>query len=120
MKMIWNEYCRLLRAAGYSWQGLRGAWQSEAAIRLEGLLLLLLTPVALLLPVSFPIKGLLIFSLLWVFVVELLNSAVEAIVDRIGPDHHELSGKAKDLGSAAVLVASIATALLWLFVLLSL
>lgn len=107
---------RLLNAFGYSLQGFRAAWQNEAAFREEAMLTIVLTPVALLLPVAGLEKLLLILSLLLLVLVELLNSAVEAVVDRIGPEIHPLSGRAKDLGSAAVLIACLILGLTWLFI----
>lgn len=107
---------RLLNAFGYSLQGFRAAWQNEAAFREEAMLTIVLTPVALLLPVTGLEKLLLILSLLLLVLVELLNSAVEAVVDRIGPEFHPLSGRAKDLGSAAVLIACLILGLTWLFI----
>ena len=107
---------RLLYAFGYSLQGFRAAWQNEAAFREEAMLTIVLTPVALLLPVTGLEKLLLILSLLLLVLVELLNSAVEAVVDRIGPEIHPLSGRAKDLGSAAVLIACLILGLTWLFI----
>lgn len=107
---------RLLNAFGYSLQGFRAAWQNEAAFREEAMLTIVLTPVALLLPVTGLEKLLLILSLLLLVLVELLNSAVEAVVDRIGPELHPLSGRAKDLGSAAVLIACFILGLTWLFI----
>ena len=107
---------RLLNAFGYSLQGFRAAWQNEAAFREEAMLTFVLPPVALLLPVTGLEKLLLILSLLLLVLVELLNSAVEAVVDRIGPEIHPLSGRAKDLGSAAVLIACLILGLTWLFI----
>ena len=107
---------RLLNAFGYSLQGFRAAWQNEAAFREEAMLTIVLTPVALLLPVTGLEKLLLILSLLLLVLVELLNSAVEAVVDRIGPEIHPLSGRAKDLGSADVLMACLFLGLTWLFI----
>ena len=107
---------RLLNAFGYSLQGFRAAWQNEAAFREEAMLTIVLTPVALLLHVTGLEKLLLILSLLLLVLVELLNSAVEAVVDRIGPEIHPLSGRAKDLGSAAVLIACLILGLAWLFI----
>lgn len=111
---------RLVNASRYSWQGLTAAWQSEAAIRQEIIALAILLPIALILPVSPVEKALLIFSALLVLVVELINSALEAVVDRIGSELHELSGKAKDVGSAAVLVALVMAGLVWVIILLPL
>lgn len=111
---------RLINASHYSWLGLKAAWQSEAAIRQEIVALIILLPIALLLPVNPTEKAVLVFSALLVLVIELINSALEAVVDRIGKELHELSGKAKDIGSAAVLVALIIAGLVWLIILLPL
>lgn len=108
---------RVIDAAGYSWQGLQAAYRHESAFRQELLLALLLTPLALWLGSDGVDYALLIGSLLLVLIVELLNSAVEAVVDRIGEEHHELAGRAKDIGSAAVFVALVNVALVWFFVL---
>jgi diacylglycerol kinase (ATP) len=90
------------------------AFQEESAFRQELVLLVVLTPVALFLPVSSIEKCALIASLIMVLVVELLNSSVEAAIDRISFDHHDLSKRAKDFGSAAVMLALLVSALLWL------
>jgi diacylglycerol kinase (ATP) len=104
---------RLRAAAGYSIQGLRAAWINETAFRQELLLALFLVPLAYWLGTTATQRALLIFSFLAVLITELLNSAVEAAVDRIGSEHHELSGRAKNMGSAAVMVALIAAAWVW-------
>ena len=109
---------RIIDATGYSWKGFRAAFKHEAAFRQELFLLLILTPVALWLGDDGIEYALLIGSLLLVLIVELLNSAVEAVVDRIGPEHHKLAGRAKDIGSAAVFVALVNVTLIWLFVLI--
>lgn len=108
---------RLINASHYSWLGLKAAWQSEAAIRQEIIALMILLPLALFLPVSPVEKALLVFSALLVLLVELINSAIEAVVDRIGSEFHLLSGKAKDIGSAAVSIALIMAGLVWLIIL---
>ena len=110
---------RLLLAAGYSIKGLRSAWCQEAAFRQELILTLVLIPIALWLDFSVMERLLLIAVLILVLVVELLNSAIEAAIDRIGPEFHELSGQAKDLGSGAVLLSLILTAVVWLSLLWS-
>jgi diacylglycerol kinase (ATP) len=107
---------RLWAATGYSSQGLKAAWIHETAFRQELLLALLLAPVACWLGTTMTQRALLIFSLVLILVVELLNSAIEATVDRIGSEHHKLSGQAKNMGSAAVLVALIAAAGVWILV----
>ncbi len=104
---------RIIKAAGYSWQGFRAAYRYEAAFRQELALLLLLVPLALWLGESGVEYALLIGSCLLVLIVELLNSAVEAVVDRFGGELHELSGRAKDIASAAVSVALLNVVLVW-------
>jgi len=85
----------------------------ESAFRQELTLFALLTPVALLLPITLLEKSLLVSSLMMVLVIELLNSSVEAAIDRISFEHHDLSKRAKDFGSAAVMLALIVATLLW-------
>ncbi|MFT7683750.1 MAG: diacylglycerol kinase (ATP) [Moritella dasanensis] len=107
---------RMIKATQYSFKGLRAAFKYESAIRQELLLLLILTPIALLLDVSHVDKILLVASLVLVLIVELVNSAIEAVVDRIGTEHHELSGRAKDIGSAAVFVSLCLSAFIWFMI----
>ncbi len=109
---------RIIRAAGYSWAGFRSAFIHEAAFRQELALSLVLLPLALWLGDSGIERALLAGSWLMVLVVELLNSALEAVVDRAGTEHHPLSGRAKDMGSAAVLLAIIIAVLVWVLILL--
>jgi diacylglycerol kinase (ATP) len=109
---------RLLRATKYSLAGLRGAFASEAAFRLEVALAVVLLPLGLWLGKTRVEKALLVASVLLVLIVELLNTAIEAAVDRIGSEHHVLSGRAKDVGSAAVLVTLVLAATVWGLVLL--
>lgn len=104
---------RVIRAARFSAQGFAHAWRHESAFRQELTGGLLLTPVALWLGTTAYERLLLVACLLFVLVVELLNSAVEAAIDRVGDEHHELSGRAKDLGSAAVFVSLLLAALVW-------
>ncbi len=112
LRRVWN-------ALHYSIAGLRAALRYEDAFRQETLLALVLLPVALLLPVGLVGKALMIGSVMLVLIVELLNSAVEATVDRISLENHRLAKRAKDLGSAAVLISLINAVLIWLLVLLS-
>lgn len=107
---------RLVKATSYSIQGFKAGLKTEAALRQELAALIILIPLALLLPVTPLEKVLLIVSLLLVILVELINSAIEAVVDRISSEQHELSGKAKDLGSAAVLIALIISGIMWLVI----
>lgn len=109
---------RVWRAFGWSMSGLRAALQNEAAFRQEAALCLVLAPLALWLGTSGTERALLVGSLALVLVAELLNSAIEAVVDRIGPEHHQLSGRAKDIGSAAVFVSLANVLMVWLLVLL--
>jgi len=104
---------RIIRAARFSAQGFKSAWQHEAAFRQELVLAVMLTPVAIWLGQTTVERAMLIATLLFVLIVELLNSAVEAVVDRHGEEHHELSGRAKDLGSAAVFVSLAVVVLVW-------
>ncbi|MCC7257101.1 MAG: diacylglycerol kinase [Gammaproteobacteria bacterium] len=107
---------RLIAATRYSLAGLRAAWRHEAAFRQEVFVLVLLLPLAWWLGESMVQRILLVGSWLLVLVVELLNSAIEATVDRIGQDRHDLSARAKDLGSAAVMTSLILAAACWLAV----
>jgi diacylglycerol kinase (ATP) len=104
---------RLLNALFYSLSGLRLAFEHESAFRQEVALAAVLVPLACIVPVTAVERVLLLGSVLLVFVVELLNSSVEAAIDRIGFDTHRLSKRAKDLGSAAVLIALVMLAITW-------
>ena len=108
---------RIWRAFGFSLAGLRAAWRHEAAFRQEVVLLVLLGPLGLWLGEDGSERALLVGSLGLVLLTELLNSAIEAVVDRHGSEHHELAGRAKDTGSAAVLVAIVIACVTWLLVL---
>ncbi len=107
---------RIINAAGYSWLGFKAAYQHEAAFRQELFLLLVLIPVAIIYGPSYADKAILIASLLFILLVEILNSAVEAVVDRFGDELHPLSGRAKDMASAAVFLAFLIAGLVWLAV----
>ncbi len=109
---------RVINAVRYSMDGLRAAYTGEDAFRQETLLAAALIPLAIWLPVSGLGKALMIASVLLVLAVELINSAIEAVVDRVSLDPHPLSKRAKDLGSAAVLLALINVAAVWGCVLL--
>lgn len=110
---------RIMTAGGYSLKGLIAAYRHEAAFRQEAWLAMVLIPVALWLGQTWPEKALLIAPVMLLLMVELLNSAIEAVVDRIGDEYHELSGRAKDMGSAAVFLAMGLLLLTWLSVLLN-
>jgi len=111
LRRIWN-------ALSYSIDGLAAAFRHEDAFRQEALLALVLIPVALLIPTTGVGKALMIASVLLVLAVELLNSAVEAAVDRISLENHRLAKRAKDIGSAAVLVALVNVIIVWVLVLI--
>lgn len=107
---------RLIAAFGFSLAGFKAAWHHEEAFRQEVLLSVLMLPAALWLGETMSQRMLLVGSLLLVLIVELLNSAVEATVDRIGHDLHDLSAQAKDMGSAAVLISLLLAGGCWLAV----
>ncbi len=109
---------RLIDAFGFSWGGFKAAFQHEEAFRQETLLGVALAPLGLWLGETGVERALLIGSLLVVLITELLNSAVETTVDRFGPERHELAGRAKDLGSAAVFVSLSLVVTVWLLILL--
>ena len=104
---------RILRATKFSAQGLAAAWKNEAAFRQELLLVVVLLPVGVWLGQTALERAVLIGCLLLVLVVELLNSAIEAAIDRHGDELHELSGRAKDMGSAAVFISLLIVAVVW-------
>ena len=105
---------RIIKAAGYSWQGIRAAWQHEAAFRQEAVAAVIAVVVACWLDVDAVTRVLLIGSVGLVVVVEILNSAIEAVVDRIGQERHPLAGRAKDMGSAAVLLTILLALFVWI------
>lgn len=109
---------RLINATGYSWAGLKAAWHNEEAFRQESILCLMLSPLALWLGDDGAERVLLIGSLLLIMIVELLNCGIETVVDRIGSERHELSGRAKDISSAAVFVALLNAVLVWVLLLI--
>ena len=104
---------RILKATIWSWQGLRAAWLHESSFRLEVWLLVVAVPLALWLGDSGLERAVMIGSCLLVLAAELLNSAIEAVIERYGPEHHELAGRAKDMGSAAVFVLMMNVLLCW-------
>ena len=106
LRRIWN-------AMFYSLQGITAAWQHEAAFRQEAVLCIIMIPLAFLVGDSAVERALLAGTCLLVLVTELLNSAIEATVDRIGSGQHELSGRAKDIGSAAVFISLFIVGLTW-------
>lgn len=110
---------RIIKATSYSIQGLRAAFKHETAIRQEILLLLISIILAIMFDVSVIERILMIGVVVLVLMIELVNSAIEAVVDRIGVEHHELSGRAKDIGSAAVMVALVFATFTWVYILIS-
>lgn len=109
-----NTGFKRIRLAGvYAYQGIVAAFKHEAAFRQEVVLALVLLPVAFFLDLARTERVLLVFVTVLVLIAELINSAIEAVVDRIGSDFHELSGRAKDMGSAAVLVCLLLWAYVW-------
>ena len=116
-KYVSRAIDHLIRATWYSLAGLRAALRHEEAFRQELLALVIAVPVALWLGKTGTERALLIGSCLLVIVVELVNSAIEAVVDRIGPERNDLAGRAKDLGSAAVFCAIVLAIGVWILVL---
>lgn len=110
LRRVWNAF-------NYSIAGLKAAYLCEDAFRQEVRLAVLLFPLAFLLPVPWLGRGLMLASLLFVLVVELLNSAIEAVVDRVSLENHRLAKRAKDIGSAAVLVSLLNVLVVWACVL---
>ena len=118
--MSWRstfDLLRLLRALGYSFKGLRAAFDNEAAFRQEVILSSVLIPLGLWLGATGLERALLVGSVFLVMIVELLNSGIEAVVDRLGDERHELSGRAKDVGSAAVLLSLVNVLAVWALIL---
>ena len=108
---------RIINATVFSWQGLCAAYRHEEAFRLEAWLCLVLVPLGLYLGDGGVEKALLVGSVILLPLIEILNSAIEAVVDRFGDEQHELSGRAKDMGSAAVALAILLAGLTWILVL---
>ena len=108
---------QIVRALKWSWKGLRAAWSHEASFRLEVLICAVLLPAGLWLGRDAVEKALLAGSLLLVLAAELINSAIEAVIERYGPEWNVLAGRAKDMGSAAVFVLLANVALCWALIL---
>jgi len=109
---------RLVKATQFSWKGFKAAFANEQAFRQEVYLTIVLIPLALYFGENGIERALLISPVLLILVIELINSGIEAIVDRVSTEHHELSGRAKDIGSAAVLLSLISAAIVWALVLI--
>jgi len=112
-----SHLTRLYKATGYSIKGFKSAFKYEQAFRLECYILLILIPLAIWIGSSPVDYCLLIGSWVFVMVIEMLNSAIEATIDRIGSEQHELSGRAKDIGSAAVMLSVLLATGVWLAIL---
>jgi diacylglycerol kinase (ATP) len=104
---------RIIKAMGYSWQGLRAAYENEAAFRQELMLSIILIPLAFWLGETGSEIALMVGCVFLVLLVEIINSAIEAVVDRFGGELHDLSGRAKDMGSAAVVIALVNLVVVW-------
>ncbi|WP_198244081.1 diacylglycerol kinase [methane-oxidizing endosymbiont of Gigantopelta aegis] len=111
LRRIWNAFF-------FSLSGFKAVWQHEEAFRQELLLSVLMAPVAIWLGETIEDRLILLSCLFLVLIVELLNSAIEAVVDRVGLEHHELSGRAKDIGSAAVFLSLTWTVIVWVSILI--
>ena len=104
---------RLVNATRFTFKGIRSAWSNEEAFRQEALVLILVIPAGLFIGETFVQKGLFICVWILVLIIELLNSAIESVVDRIGYEKHPLSGQAKDMGSAAVFIGICLSVIIW-------
>ena len=109
---------RLFKAMIYSIQGLKSAFHHEEAFRLEFFLAFILIPLTFFFDLNGVEHSLLVASVLWVMIIELVNSAIEAVVDRVGTEWNELAKRAKDIGSAAVLLSVLLAMFIWLKILL--
>ena len=116
MKPGATGFKRVVDATGYTIKGLRAAWRVESAFRQETILALVFAPAAFWLGRSLPETAMLLATLAFVLTTELLNSAIEAIVDRASPELNELAGRAKDMGSAAVFVSLTTVVVVWTLV----
>ncbi|UJF21059.1 diacylglycerol kinase [Shewanella sp. OMA3-2] len=111
-----HGFKRVIRATGFSIQGFKAAFRDEAAFRQELVLAAIMLPIALLIDVSILERLMLILGVFLVLIVELLNSAIEAVVDRFGGEIHPLSGQAKDIASAAVFLSLLFCGICWVVI----
>lgn len=109
---------RIIKATIYSWEGIKAAWKNESAFRQEFCLLVILLPAGLFLGRNNIERALLILPLIIVMITELLNSAIEAIVDFVSPEYHQMAKQAKDMGSAAVFFSLAAVIITWALILI--
>jgi len=112
-----NPVKRLIAAAGYSWKGLCAVMRTEPAFRLEVFIACLLIPLALVLDITKAQHIILVFSVVFVLILELINTAIERVIDRISFERHELSKEAKDIGSAIVMLGIVSALFTWVAVL---
>jgi len=110
-------FTRVYKAAGYSYKGIVAALKYEAAFRQEMMLAVIMVPLTFWLPVTKLERIVMVSAIVFVLVVELLNSGIEAVVDRVGFEQHELAGRAKDMGSAAVLISLCLCGYVWVSIL---
>ena len=108
---------RLIKATQYSWQGFKAAYHYEEAFRQEVMLAIVTIPLGFYLGDNGIERALLVASIILILIVELLNTGIEAVTDRVGTEHHELAGRAKDIGSSAVLLSLVNAAVVWVLVL---
>ena len=111
-----NLIGHIINAFKYTFAGLASAWKNELAFRGEVVVVTIMLPLGIWLGRSAVERALLIASILLILLTELLNSALEAVVDRIGPERHELSKRAKDMGSAAAFISMVTAALVWMII----
>ena len=111
-----NLVGHIINAFRYTFAGLKSAWKNELAFRGEVVVVTIMLPLGIWLGRSAVERALLIASILLILLTELLNSALEAVVDRIGPERHELSKRAKDMGSAAAFISMVTAALVWIII----
>ena len=111
-----NLVGHIINAFRYTFAGLKSAWKNELAFRGEVVVVMIMSPLGFWLGRSAVERALLIASLLLILLAELVNSALEAVVDRIGPERHELSKRAKDMGSAAAFISMVTAALVWILI----
>jgi diacylglycerol kinase (ATP) len=111
-----NVIGHIINAFRYTFAGLKSAWKNELAFRGEVVVVIIMAPLGIWLGRTAVEQALLVASILMILLTELLNSALEAVVDRIGPERHELSKRAKDMGSAAAFISMVTAALVWIII----
>jgi diacylglycerol kinase (ATP) len=111
-----NVIGHIINAFRYTFDGLKSAWKNELAFRGEVVVAIIMIPLGIWLGQSAVEQALLIASILLILLTELVNSALEAVVDRIGPERHELSKRAKDMGSAAAFISMVTAVVVWMII----